>query len=112
MSTATYSEKLLDPRWQQLRLKVFERDQWTCLSCGATDKTLHAHHTVYHPKSSGPWDYDEETIKTLCCDCHSGEHETLKSAQANLLLALARRGYWSAYHLDCLVDVLDTGGEL
>ena len=34
-----YSEKLRDPRWQKARLKVLERDNWTCVNCGETERT-------------------------------------------------------------------------
>lgn len=69
----TYSEKLKDPRWQKLRLQVFERDKWTCRDCGANDKPLHAHHT-YYDKGADPWDYNENAIMCLCENCHQIRH--------------------------------------
>ena len=38
----TYAEQLRDPRWQQMRLRVLERDRWTC-DCGDSTTTLHVH---------------------------------------------------------------------
>lgn len=69
---SSYAEKLKDPRWQRVRLKIFERDCWRCRACGAEDKTLHVHHEAYRGE---PWDAPEEALKTLCEDCHSKSHE-------------------------------------
>lgn len=107
-----YSEKLKDPRWQQLRLRVFERDGWKCRNCDTESKTLHAHHAAYHPNSDGPWDYDPETIVTLCHECHEIEHAELKAMQANLLLAVAKRGFWSSFSLDMLTLAIERGEVL
>lgn len=106
MARKSYSEKLLDPRWQQMRLRVYERDNFTCVSCGSKDKTLHAHHPQYHPYAEGPWDYDQDEIITLCADCHSDEHSGLESSKANLILALVKMGYWGTFEMDCLIEVL------
>jgi hypothetical protein len=106
MATKTYSEKLLDPRWQQMRLRVFERDGFQCVSCGSKTKTLNAHHSHYHPLSEGPWDYDMDTIFTLCADCHSDEHANSGASKASVLLALAKIGFWSEYEMGCLCDIL------
>lgn len=95
-----------------MRLRVFERDGWKCRCCNETSTTLHAHHVAYHPLADGPWDYDDSTIVTLCSDCHADEHEGLKAAQANLLLALAKKGYWSTFELECLIDKLESGGAI
>ena len=66
-----YSERLKDPRWQKLRLKVFERDSWSCLCCGSDTETLMVHHLVY-PKgeTTEPWDAPMDTLETLCGMCH------------------------------------------
>lgn len=103
----SYSEKLLDPRWQQMRLRVFERDNFTCRCCGDKSKTLNAHHAHYHPFSEGPWDYDMDTIITLCSDCHSDEHTSLDSSKANLILAIVKMGYWGSFEFDSLSTMLD-----
>lgn len=106
MAKTSYSEKLLDPRWQQMRLRVYERDGFACRCCGSADKTLHAHHVHYHHYSEGPWDYDMETIITLCADCHSDQHAEIQASKANVILALAKIGYWNSFDLDCLCDIL------
>lgn len=103
-----YSEKLKDPRWQQMRLRVYERDGWKCRSCGSDSETLHAHHAAYHPFSEGPWDCDEDTVITLCVHCHAGEHEGVKSAQANILLTLAKLDVWSTSRLECAAEIISS----
>ena len=111
MAKLTYAEKLKDPRWQQLRLRVFERDKWTCRMCDAKEKTLHAHHVQYHLYAEGPSDYDIETIITLCVNCHSEEHVGLDAAKANLILAFAKKGYVTSYELECLTTLVENGGQ-
>ena len=66
---ARYSELLKDPRWQRLRLQVFERDGWACRSCHAKDRQLQVHHTRY--LAYFPWDTPIEHLVTLCDACHA-----------------------------------------
>lgn len=65
----TYAEKLKDPRWQKRRLEIFQRDNFRCRICFATDKTLHVHHACYRPKVD-PWEYEDFELRTLCESCH------------------------------------------
>jgi hypothetical protein len=65
----TYSEKLQDPRWQKTRLKVLERDNFTCICCGETKKQLHVHHCYYVGRRN-PWEYHHSSLITLCFECH------------------------------------------
>jgi hypothetical protein len=67
----TYQEKLKDPRWQKKRLKILDRDDWACQSCGDSESTLHVHHKIY--KKCDPWDYPDEVLITLCETCHDEE---------------------------------------
>jgi hypothetical protein len=69
-----YVLKLKDPRWQKKRLEVFEHNNFTCSGCGATDKTLNAHHPIYE-KDKEPWEYPNETLMCLCDDCHYAAHD-------------------------------------
>jgi hypothetical protein len=64
----TYAEKLKDPRWQQKRLRILERDEWACLACNAANQTLHVHHKAYEGE---PWDVADEFLETLCEECHA-----------------------------------------
>lgn len=74
---ATYWEKLRDPRWQQMRLRVMAREKFACQECGDTTTTLNVHHTYYERKKD-PWDYYEGSLKCLCEPCHeAAEYERL-----------------------------------
>ncbi len=63
----TYLRKLSDPRWQKKRLKILERDKWTCKKCGDTETELHVHHLEYH---KDPWNTPDKLLITLCAHCH------------------------------------------
>ena len=66
---SAYAEKLLDPRWQKLRLEVMNRDHWACCGCGTTTDTLSVHHCFYE-YGKEPWEYSDWTLRTLCDGCH------------------------------------------
>jgi hypothetical protein len=65
-----YREDLLDPKWQKKRLKIFERDKWTCQFCGSKKKTLAVHHKKYL-KGKRPWQYPDKLLTTACEPCHT-----------------------------------------
>lgn len=70
-----------DPRWQQKRLKIFERDNWECQACGEDEITLNIHHIHYYlfrkkiDEIEGPWDYPDNFLVSLCNDCHEDAHK-------------------------------------
>lgn len=72
-----YWKLLQDPRWQKMRLEVLDREKFTCQECGATDKTLHVHHTFY-AKGRKPWEYEPSDLRCLCADCHKATGEELE----------------------------------
>jgi replicative DNA helicase len=72
MNALEYREKLKDPRWQKVRFAIFNRDNWKCIRCGASERPLHTHHLSY--TAYDPWDEPLENLATLCEDCHSLEH--------------------------------------
>lgn len=89
-----YAKKLMDPRWQKMRLEVFERDLFTCQMCGDEKSTLNVHHRYYvFPKD--PWDYPLTALVTLCQPCHEVESETIKEYCSDLLLILKSGGAMS-----------------
>ena len=78
----SYSEKLLDRRWQKRRLEELERAGWICEWCHIDDQsTLHVHHWVY---AKNPWDAPEGTLSVLCETCH-GKADRIRVAAFNLL---------------------------
>jgi hypothetical protein len=74
MAKKTYYEKLKDPRWQKLRLKVMEKNEFSCEVCGDASSTLNVHHKEYL-KGQEPWEYDEKQLSCLCETCHENEHD-------------------------------------
>jgi len=84
-----YSDKLKDPRWQKKRLKIFERDNWTCQICGSTENSLVAHHLWYFTNTE-PWDYDDSYLTTLCEACHIIETDETENATNWIKYSLSR----------------------
>lgn len=85
-----YSEKFKNPQWQKMRLKILERDNWSCQRCDDIETTLHVHHR-YYIKNKEPWEYPLEALVTLCEDCHEEETRERKSIEQSLLHALRER---------------------
>lgn len=65
----SYWELLRDPRWQRKRLEVMQRDDFTCQCCDKKTQTLNVHH-MYYERGLSPWEYPNESLQTLCEDCH------------------------------------------
>jgi len=83
---SSYSDALRDPRWQKKRLQVLNNYGWTCLDCGADQRTLHVHHLRYR-RGAKPWEYEDYDLLALCTDCHSYRHSVhsrLKESLAEL----------------------------
>lgn len=89
-SKTNYAEKLRDPRWQQTRLRIFERDRWQCQLCGRTDRSLCVHHIAYMP--GDPWDTCDPLLITLCELCHDADHEFRRLVLPHLFAMLAGAG--------------------
>lgn len=96
----TYSEKLRDPRWQQLRLKILERDEWTCQKCYSGEKTLCVHH-LYYVKGREPWEYNLDELVTTCEDCHQQETLDVNTATDQLVKEIKKKLLFS----DNIMDV-------
>lgn len=77
----SYSEKLLDPRWQKRRLQVFQYAGWRCQICGCSTRTLHAHHS-YYKRGKEPWQYPKGAIIAVCNTCHAKLHPEHKTTPA------------------------------
>jgi hypothetical protein len=100
----TYSEKLRDPRWQKKRLEIFERDNFTCKLCNDTESTLNVHHH-YYENNKEPWEYPNESLITLCENCHENETNERKVYENNLLGVLRRTGIMSNELLDIVCSL-------
>lgn len=105
----TYSEKLKDPRWQRLRLEIFQRDNFACRKCGDTTRTLAVHHLQYQ-RGKEPWEYPAEALMTVCEPCHNEEYEA-KGADQELLSALKQCGAFSD-EISALASLFDPNNPL
>ena len=72
---ASYKKMWKRPEWQKKRLVILERDKFTCQHCASKEDTLNIHHTFYDfVEYKNPWDYPDDTLITLCENCHKEEH--------------------------------------
>jgi hypothetical protein len=90
----TYSEKLKDPRWQKKRLEILERDKWKCQCCEDEETTLHVHHFNYE-RGKEPWEYNNDSLITLCENCHEFESYQRKSSEESLLIFFRENKFFS-----------------
>jgi hypothetical protein len=110
MEKKSYSEKLRDPRWQKMRLEVFNRDSFKCKHCFAADKTLHVHHLIYL-KGKEPWESDLSHLITLCEECH--EYLELKQGQqCDDLLTYFKLNLQDTFIRDCCVELFRDSKKL
>lgn len=105
----TYAEKLKDPRWQRKRLEIFQRDDFKCIWCKDSTKTLHVHHLKYERKNE-PWDYNNEYLVTVCEYCHEIETNFRKESERELLEILALKRF-SQYDLQLLCSYIYDNSE-
>ncbi len=92
---STYSEQFLDPRWQKKRLKILERDNFTCQECGSDKNTLHIHHKYYLPNKKA-WEHPDTGLVTLCKTCHEIEQSTKEENEHDLIKILYDLGFLSS----------------
>ena len=95
-----YAKKLQNPKWQKKRLTILDRDDFVCQSCFDYETTLHVHH-CYYEWGKDPWDYDDDSLVTLCSECHQYETEYLKDAK-KLFLEVFTHNRFLASHYDAL----------
>lgn len=95
-----YSDLLRDPRWQRKRLEVMQRDDFMCRECGDDSTTLNVHHG-YYVRGRMPWEYELESLRTLCEPCH--ELLTGQIAEARQLI-----GEVSSEHMERVLGLLRT----
>lgn len=59
-------------KWEELRSRVFRRDNCTCQYCGSRDQPLHCDHIV--PVSRGGSNL-ESNLNTACATCNLSKHD-------------------------------------
>jgi hypothetical protein len=95
-----YLKKLRDPRWQKKRLKIFERDEFTCDCCESKDNPLCVHHLSYNGE---PWETDDDRLITLCESCHENVERMIRRVRSIHPIS------WIAFDLLC--DLLERPGS-
>lgn len=83
-----YKKLLQDPRWQKKRLKIMERDNFTCRDTGSTDEQLQVHHCWY--AKGNPWETPDEFLLTLSKDAHQYRQGLEQRAKKALGLIMAK----------------------
>jgi 5-methylcytosine-specific restriction endonuclease McrA len=79
-------------RWQELRMRVFTRDRFTCRmpGCGRlegnTSRLVCDHIRAHRGDAALFW--DEANLQTLCKPCHDGLKQTVEQP------TLHQRGVW------------------
>jgi len=92
MNKSEYTKKFKDPLWQEKRLRIMERDMFSCRSCFRKDNTLNVHHK-YYILDKDPWDYEDGALVTLCEECHELEHSEKKQYEQLLIQTLYNSGF-------------------
>ncbi len=82
----TYEEQLDSKEWQVKRLEILSRDGNICCACG-DKRRLEVHHTYYVGKRMA-WDYPDNTLYTLCHDCHENHTKNLALNQSQWEVAV------------------------
>lgn len=72
-----FNDQYKDPRWEKKRIEIYRRDYWHCRKCGNTNIKLEAHH-LYYQRDLMLWEYDNDSLVTLCTKCHNDIHDNLK----------------------------------
>ncbi len=99
-----YAEQYKNPKWQKLRLKILERDNWACQKCGDDKSQLQVHHRRY-VYGNKVWEYHETDLITLCNECHETEKELMKEVMNQFLETLKISFFASEINeLHCLVS--------
>lgn len=108
MATKDY----LDPRWQEKRLRIMDRDGFSCRSCGATNNTLHVHHRAYE-KGGRIWDTPDHDLVTLCDECHDSVEEMVREIRriGDTIAFLEFTGISPSPITERLVDVVNTAAK-
>ena len=85
----TYKEQLRDPRWQRVQSQIRERDKYKCRICGDSTSFLHVHH-IYYQNGLKAWQYDSDSLITLCSECHEFAHASLPKISALMAVAISK----------------------
>jgi len=65
-----HKEYISGNNWNQIRLHVLKRDNYTCVKCGKNGGKLYVHHKTYKRWSNE----NINDLVTLCYNCHEEIH--------------------------------------
>lgn len=85
-----FNKQYKDGLWQNKRLKILRRDNWHCVTCNATKVALDVHH-LYYEIGVKIWEYDDDSLVTLCRDCHTHIHQLKKVSGLIAFKMLSRK---------------------
>jgi len=86
----SYKEDLLSPQWQRKRLEIMQRDGFKCCLCGTDKNSLSVHHLYYEAKKK-PQDYDDESMITLCQNCHEIAHGSVAKISSLIAFSILKK---------------------
>jgi 5-methylcytosine-specific restriction endonuclease McrA len=87
----TYRQQLNHKLWFEKREEILSRDNHKCLRCGCSDN-LDVHHTYYENDGRNAWDYDSESLVTLCRKCHTHVHFEFEKIIALISIQVIKKG--------------------
>ena len=64
--------------WDNIRRKIYKRDNWTCQICGCKNKPVQVHHIIpYRWWINLKWADHPSNLIALCCKCHMKEDRAI-----------------------------------
>lgn len=93
MANIKYLNYLKSAEWQEIRLHLIEKRNWTCERCGKQKKRLQIHHLTYDRL----YNEKESDLMVVCPSCHHDIHFPPKpkkqkpDKKKNLLLKAEQR---------------------
>jgi len=103
----TFQEMIEHPEWQKKRLRIMNREHFTCQACGANQIQLHVHHLRYPIRGGFLWDVPDEQLECLCKICHQMRTEWNRVAKTAIESTPTRGLFDEAYR----VDYIDYNGQ-
>lgn len=105
-------EQYEHPLWESLSTKIKCRDGYTCQICKKDfrgfPRRLEVHH-IFRVKGLHLWDYDDDSLITLCINCHQKADEPAMKKLAGLLVIKALKG---KIDLTYLLNYIENGKEI
>mgnify|MGYP005988812423 CR=1 FL=1 len=88
-----YKEFLKSEHWANIRKIVLQRDDYKCITCGATEG-LHVHHSSYD-FNIGDEENNLDLLETQCASCHHNIHKIEKKTTIS-----SKKGWTKMYRIE------------